>query len=110
MYKGSISTEDIDRDAQCLGVTLEQFIISYLEKDEYGLNYQAKHKPCDFLQEDGKCKLRDCKLDSCKKYPYIDQPERQSSFLSILDTIDICLVAFEIFERLKKEYGFRMRR
>ena len=79
----------------------------YLEKEEYDMNYQTKHKPCDFLQEDGNCKLGDCKPDSCKKYPYTDQPERLSSLLSVLDTIEICLVAFEIFERLKEEYRFK---
>ena len=110
MYKASIPEEDIDRNAQYLGITPDQFIASYLEKDEYGLNYQTKHKPCDFLQEDGNCRLGDCKPDSCKKYPYTDQPERLSSLLSVLDVIEICPVAFEIYERLKKEYGFRVRR
>lgn len=66
MYKGSIPVEDIDRDAQYLGITPEQFIDTYLEKEEYDMNYQTKHKPCDFLQEDGKCKLGDGKPDSCK--------------------------------------------
>lgn len=41
--------------------------------------------------------------------PYTDQPERLWSLLGMLDTITICPVAFEIFERLKKEYGFRRR-
>ena len=54
----------------------EQFIDTYLEKEEYDMNYQTKHKPCDFLQEDGNCKLGDCKPDSCKKYSYTDQSER----------------------------------
>ena len=98
MYKGSIPVEDIDRDAQYLEITSEQFIGIYLEKEDYGINYQTKHKPCDFLQEDGNCKLGDCK------------PERLSSLLSILDTIEICPVAFEIFERLKEEYRIRLRR
>ncbi len=110
MYKGSIPAEDIDRDAQYLGITSEEFITDYLEKEEHEMNYQTKHMPCDFFQEDGNCKLGDCKPDSCKKYPYTDQPERLSSLLSILDTIEICPVAFEIFERLKKEYRFRVRR
>ena len=110
MYKGSIPAEDIDRDAQYLEITPEQFIDTYLEKEEYGMNYRTKHKPYDFLQEDGNCKLGDCKPDSCKKYPYTDQPERLSSLLSILDAIEICPVAFEIFGRLKQEYGFRARR
>lgn len=109
MYKGSIPAEDIDRDAKCLGMTPEKFIADYLEKEEHGINYQTKRKPCDFLQEDGSCKLGDCKPDSCKKYPYTDQPERLSSLLGMLDTVEICPVAFEIFERLKKEYGFRTR-
>ena len=110
MYKGSIPAKDIDRDAQYLEITPEQFIDTYLQKEEYGMNYQTKHKPCDFLLEDGNCKLGDCKPDSCKKYPYTGQPERLSSLLSVLDVIGSCPVAFEIFERLKKEYGFRMRR
>lgn len=110
MYKGSIPAEDIDRDARYLGITSEEFIATYLEKEEYDMNYQTKHKPCDFLQEDGNCKLGDCKPDSCKKYPYTDQPERLSSLLSVLDVIEVCPVAFEIFERLKKEYRFKIYR
>ena len=110
MYKGSIPEEDIDRDAQYLGITREQFIDTYLEKEKYDMNYQTKHEPCDFLQEDGNCKLGDCKPDNCKKYPYTDQPERLSSLLSVLDTVEVCPVAFEIYERLKKEYRFRAHR
>ncbi len=110
MYMGSIPAEDIDKDAQYLGMTPEQFVADYLEKEEFDMNYQTKHKPCDFLQEDGNCRLGDCKPDSCKKYPYTDQPERLSSLLSVLDVIEICPVAFEIYERLKKEMGFRLRR
>ena len=71
------------------------------------VGYHTKHKPCDFLQEDGSCKLGDCKPDSCKKYPYTDQPERLFSLLGMLDTITICPVAFEILEKLKKEYGLK---
>ena len=93
-----------------MGITPEQFVDVYLEKEEYDMNYQTEHEPCDFLQEDGNCKLGDCKPVSYKKYPYADQPERLSSLLSVLDVIGICPVAFEIFERLKKEYGFRVHR
>ena len=109
MYKGSIPKEDVEKDAEYLGITVEQFIDFFLEKEEFGIGYHTKHKPCDFLQEDGNCKLGDCKPDSCKKYPYTDQPERLCSLLGMLDTISICPIAFEIFERLKKEYGFRRR-
>lgn len=53
MYKGSIPAEDIERDAQYLGITPEQFIDIYLQKEVYSMNYQTKHKSYDFLQEDG---------------------------------------------------------
>lgn len=49
------------------------------------------------------------KEDENFKYPYTNQPERLYSLLGMLDTISICPVAFEIFERLKKEYGFKKR-
>ena len=35
---------------------------AYLEKEGYDINYQIKHKPCGFLQEEGNCKLGDCNL------------------------------------------------
>jgi hypothetical protein len=45
MYKGSIPAEDFDRDAQYLGITPKQFVDVYLEKEEYDMNYQTKHRP-----------------------------------------------------------------
>lgn len=106
MYKGNIPKEDIVKDAKYLGITAQQFIDFFLEKEECGGSYNTKHQPCDFLQEDGKCKLGECKPNSCKKYPYTNQPERLHSLLGVLEVIAICPVAFEIYERLKKEYGF----
>ena len=99
----------MERDAEYLGISPEQFIDFFLKKHEYEMGYQTKHKPCDFLQDEGECKLGDCKPDSCKKYPYTDQPERLFSLLSVLDTVEVCPVAFEIYERLKAEYSFRRR-
>lgn len=55
------------------------------------------------------CRLGDCRPESCKKYPYTDQPDRWGSLYSVLDVIEVCPVAFEIYERLKKEYGWRYR-
>ena len=57
MYKGSIPEEDVEKDAAHLGITVEQFIDFFLEKEPSGLGYYTKHKPCDFLQEYGSCKL-----------------------------------------------------
>ena len=84
----------------------EQFAALHEGKDSEG-NYQTKNSPCDFLQTDGSCKLGECKPENCKNYPYTNQPERLWSLYSVLDAVGVCPVAFEIYERLKQEYGFR---
>ena len=107
MYYGSILETDIKKDALYLGISPEKFVEQYLQGKDGEDNYQTKHKPCDFLQENGDCKLGPCKPETCKEYPYTNQPERLQSLYSVLDAIEICPVAFEIYERLKREYGFR---
>lgn len=109
MYHGSIPSEDWEKDAKLLDLTKEQFIEKYLIKNEVENTYETKNKPCDFLQEDGSCKLGEYRPESCKKYPYTDQPDRLQSLYSVLNAVEVCPVAFEIYERLKKEYEFRYR-
>ena len=110
MYQGSIPEEDLAQDAEHMGLTKEQFIEKYLADKDGENRYQTQNAPCDFLDEDGNCCLGDCKPESCKKYPYTDQPDRWASLYSVLDVIEVCPVAFEIYERLKKEYVWRYRR
>lgn len=107
MYYGCIPNQDIAKNSEMLGMSADEFVKRYLaEQDEEG-NYQTKHRPCDFLNKDGSCKLGECKPESCKKFPYTDQPNRILSLYSVLEAVSVCPVAFEIYERLKKEYGFR---
>lgn len=110
-YAGSIPKEDVERDAEKLGLTVADFKAKYLktEPDVEG-NYQTMHVPCDFMDDAGACLLEDCKPDSCKKFPYTDQPDRLHSMYSVLDVASVCPVAFEIVERLKEEYDFHYRR
>lgn len=107
MYHGQIPKEDLEKDAGYLGISKEEFMNNFLNENEKEGNYLTKHKPCDFLQENGDCKLGECKPEDCKKYPYTNQPERLQSLYSVLDTVSVCPVAFEIYERLKEEYGFK---
>ena len=108
-YKGLIPKEDVAKDAQFLGMTEDEFKEAYLkpEFDAAEGGYFTKNYPCDFLQEDGNCLLGDHKPESCVKYPHTDQPDRLGSMYSFLTAVFICPVAYEICERLKKEYGFR---
>ncbi len=106
-FKGEIPKEDIAKDAAVFGLTDQAFIDEYLNYEETDDRYQTKNCPCDFFdEEDGSCKLGDCKPENCKRYPYTDQPDRLSSMLSILGSAKVCPVVYEILERLKVEYGF----
>ncbi len=100
----------MEADASYLGMSKEEFIAEYLKEKPADGRYTTQHRPCDFLDSDGSCKLGEHRPESCKKFPYTDQPERLHSLYSMLEAIEVCPVAFEIYERLKKEYGFRYRR
>lgn len=108
-FYGNIPEKDIQKDAEYLRLSKEKFVDVFLQKDKKNGEYLTKHKPCDFLQENGECRLGDCRPENCKKYPYTDQPERLESLLSVLNAIEVCPVVFEIYERLKEEYGFKAR-
>ena len=107
-YSGLIPVSEIERNAAALSLSEDEFRKKYLQEtmDLEEQAYHTKNIPCDFLQTDGSCLLGDFKPDSCKKYPYTDQPDRMGSLLSFLDLVSVCPVAYEILERLKQEYGF----
>ena len=107
-YSGLIPAGEIERDAAALYLSEDEFKKKYLQeaRDLEEQTYHTKSIPCDFLQTDGSCLLGDMKPDSCRQYPYTDQPDRMESLLSFLDTVSVCPVAYEILERLKQEYGF----
>lgn len=110
----TVPLKDISADAAYLGMSEEEFVEKYLEPDDdidsSDEEYRTKHMPCDFLNEDGSCVLGDHKPQSCVKYPYTDQPDRVACLLSFIDTLAVCPVSYEIWERLKEEYEYSDRR
>lgn len=106
-YSGFIPEEDLEKDAAYLGISKDVLIDRYLKREKEEGGYSTLHQPCDFLQENGNCLLGECRPENCKKYPYTDQPDRLASMYSVLESAEVCPVAFEILERLKKLYHFR---
>jgi hypothetical protein len=70
MYKGSMKDQDIVMVAKKLGISMERVKDFFLTYNECEDNYETKYKPCDFLMEDGECKLEEVRPDNCKDYPY----------------------------------------
>ena len=106
LTNGCFTDDSIPTAAEHLGMSAKAFKAAYLAAPDCG-EYPAKHIPCDFLTQTGDCMLGDCKPDGCKEFPYTDKPDRLSSLYSMLFAVSVCPAAYEIWEALKKEYGFR---
>lgn len=59
LYHGSIPARDIEKDAAYLQMTKEQFVEMFLKESQFSVDYETKNKPCDFLLENGECRLGD---------------------------------------------------
>jgi len=94
------------RLADFLGISENEFTDKYLSKDESG-EYLLKHKPCCFLETDGKCGIYEFRPENCRDFPFTDKPERLFSLYGLIEFAEVCLVVFEIVQRLKIMYGFK---
>jgi Fe-S-cluster containining protein len=92
--------------ARFLGQSERDFVAEHLIKDDEE-HYVFKSRPCEFLDDGGRCRIQECKPAVCKDYPYTNQEDRLSSMYSIIDSAEVCPVVFEILERLKRIYRFR---
>jgi len=108
-YNVVLDKDEVKKISKFLKTTESEFMTKYLvlaDTDDEK-QYKFKHKPCSFLDNDGRCQIEDCKPNNCKDYPFTDQPDRLLSMFSVIDHASVCPVVFEILERLKILYGFR---
>ena len=105
-YTIEIPKKDLEKIAKELEMPKSLVIRTFLKKNPENGNYQTKGKPCAFLNQEGVCILGHCQPESCKGYPFTNQPGRMGSLMDIVNNTAICPVVFEIYERLKTEYGF----
>lgn len=105
LLSATIAEWDIGEMAECLNTEVESFKQKFLEYGECG-EWNSNKTPCSFLDENDECILGECKPESCKDFPHTNKPGRLESLYSVLTTVSVCPVAFEIYEQLKIEYGF----
>ncbi len=70
--------EDIERIAGHLNMTVDEFIVEYLEFDDKDGNdedgfYKARRNPCPFLGNDNRCTIYDVRPVVCREYPHTDK-------------------------------------
>ncbi|MCX7743398.1 MAG: YkgJ family cysteine cluster protein [Flavobacteriales bacterium] len=62
---------DIKRVATYLNMSRQDFITKYLEKDEDGMAWINKKRPCQFLGKDNLCTIYEVRPYDCKGFPHI---------------------------------------
>ncbi len=104
--------DDIDTRPEVDSYTEDEFDniakkIKVLDSKKWNENIEFRtFLKCNVDEEELDRQFLECRPENCKKFPYTDQPESLQSLYSVLDAIEVCPAAFEIWERLKEIYGF----
>ncbi len=96
------TNKDISRIAKHLKIKEQQFIFTYLQKDEDDFMV-LKQAPCTFLDEtDNTCIIYDVRPKACSEYPHTNRKKFiQLTHLTLKNT-EVCPAAFNIIEALQK--------
>lgn len=95
--------KDIERLSKHFRIKPSQFIQNYLHMDS-DQDFVLNVTPCPFLDEDNLCSVYEQRPTACREYPHTNRKR----FYQLLDLTQkntaVCPAAFEIVERLKKNY------
>jgi Fe-S-cluster containining protein len=100
-----VTDEDIARIARHLGMAPDEFIATYLERDEKEGGYLTKTTPCPFLGADNKCTIYDVRPEKCRGYPFTDKPDFPFKSITHANNAVVCPAVFYIVEQMKKRMG-----
>jgi Fe-S-cluster containining protein len=106
IYAVALREDEADSIAEFLGLSARDFAEKYLFRSSTG-GYGIEG-PCPFLLLDGKCVINACKPSVCKGYPYTDQPDKVSNLVKMFSITEECPIVYEMVERLKEIYRFKL--
>lgn len=106
--KTMLSQEDIHRMAEGLSISPEEVQEKYCIHEE-GSKELFLDAPCPML--DGKkCSIYPYRPDECRNYPNLHKPDFVFRLIGVLSNYEMCPIVFNVYERLKDEYGWYKKR
>lgn len=101
--KPTFSEQEVSRVAGRLGIDLQQFINTYLQKTEPGESkpWETRITPCPFLKGN-LCSIYEDRPGDCRDYPHLYRPAFVSRTWAMIERTFTCPIVFEVMEELKK--------
>lgn len=97
-----LNIEDIQKHSIGLNLSVSQFKIKYLTKDDDSENYTFNTKQCPFLK-DNLCLNYAFRPENCKSYPFLHNSDFSSRLTNVIVNFSVCPIVFNVFESLKDE-------
>lgn len=96
----------IARLAEGQNLTSQEFKKKYMFRDSEG-DMVIKQRPCPFLKSHGQnntCSVYESRPDVCRKFPHLDRGDFMNRIGKVLTHLQICPIAFNVFDLLKLRY------
>ena len=100
-----VTDDDIPRIAGHLEMAPDDFIGSYLEREDDDGTYRMKTTPCPFLGDDNLCKIYEVRPEKCRGYPFTDKPDFTFMTITHANNAVVCPAVFYLVEEMKKRMG-----
>lgn len=94
---------DVERLARRLGLPSGEFRERYLCEVEDG-DLMLTAQPCPFL-ENKRCGVYEDRPIDCRSYPHLDKKEMLPRLGMVIDNAQICPIAYEVLERVRRASG-----
>jgi Fe-S-cluster containining protein len=95
-----LKIRDVKRIASFLKMGPKQFRRKYILEDVDG-ELSFRKVPCEFLEEDNKCKIYDVRPESCRGYPHTDIRGFASRTYLHRANLKVCPAVLLILDRMK---------
>jgi len=101
----SFDLQDLQKIAQAMQLSQDQFKDKYLKTDKEPGRFVTKVKPCPFLKNNI-CTQYENRPKSCQSYPHLDKSDFVFRLIGVISNYEICPIVFNVYEALKKEIKY----
>lgn len=100
--KPVLTTKDIEKFSEGLGITIAQFKEEYLVEDKEEDGFVFKILPCPLLK-DTLCSQYAYRPAVCRSFPHLHSKDFVFRLMQAIENYSVCPIVFNVYENLKNE-------